>query len=103
MGTMDRRGVTKNINGTYGGYRLYTRVVISWSPVSDDLLFDTIEDHQNQCSKTTIHNWLAVNETTFIQSAQNVTKRALQGVRSIKSYFQTRRKAGSVRSKQPRP
>jgi hypothetical protein len=56
-------------------------------PSVRDLLFDTIEEHRQTSSNTAIHNWLAVHETTIIQSAKNVMKRALQGVRSIKTYF----------------
>lgn len=56
-------------------------------PSVRELLFETVEDQQNHCSKAAIHNWLAIHESTFIQSAKNVAKRALYGVRSIQSYF----------------
>jgi len=60
-------------------------------PSVQDLLFNNIDEHTATCSATAIHNWLAVNETTFIQSVKNATKRAIQGVKSIKSYFIPRR------------
>lgn len=56
-------------------------------PSVQDLLFDTIDEHRQQRSHSTIHNWLSIHETTFIQSVKNVSKRAIQGVRSIKSFF----------------
>jgi hypothetical protein len=57
-------------------------------PSVQDLLFDTIEEHQQSRSHSTIHNWLSIHETTFIQSVKQASKKAIQGVRSIKSYFQ---------------
>ena len=62
-------------------------------PSVQDLLFDTIEEHQQQRSPTTIHNWLSIHETTFIQSMKQTSKRAIQGVRSIRSYFPVRQPA----------
>ena len=56
-------------------------------PSVRELLFETIEEHQIHCSKPAINNWLAIHESTFIQSVKNVAKRALHGVRSIQSYF----------------
>ena len=56
-------------------------------PSVQDLLFDTIEEHHQQRSSTTIHNWLSIHETTFIQSVKQASKRAIQGVRSLKTYF----------------
>jgi hypothetical protein len=59
-------------------------------PSAQELLFDTIDDHQQQRSWKTIHNWLSIHETTFIQSVKQASKRAIQGVRSIKTYFPVR-------------
>ena len=60
-------------------------------PSVQELLFPTIEEHQHSRGATAIHNWLSIHETTFIQSVKNVSKRAIQGVRSIKTYFAARK------------
>ena len=63
-------------------------------PSVQDLLFDTVEEHQQQRSPTTtIHNWLSIHETTFIHSMKQASKQAIQGVRSIRSYFSVRQPA----------
>ena len=59
-------------------------------PSVQDLLFPSVEEHLQQRSPNTIHNWLSIHDTTFIQSIKNVSKRAIQGVRSIKTYFTVR-------------
>jgi hypothetical protein len=56
-------------------------------PSMQELLFTSIEEHQQQRGSTAIHNWLSIHETTFIQSVKQATKRAIQGVRSLKTYF----------------
>ena len=56
-------------------------------PSVQDLLFPTVEDHQQQRNTSAIHNWLAIHEITFINSVKQASKRALRGVRSIKTYF----------------
>ena len=58
-------------------------------PSIQDLLFSTVEEHQRMCGPQAIRNWLAINETVFMQSIKNVTRRAIQGVRSIRTYFNT--------------
>ena len=65
-------------------------------PSVQDLLFDTIEEHQQHRSHNTIHNWLSIHETTFIQSVKQVSKQAIQGVQSIKSYFPVRRQTSEL-------
>ena len=59
-------------------------------PSVEEILFSTIDEHQRLRGPTAIHNWLSIHETTFIQSVKNVSKRAIQGVRSIKTYFAPR-------------
>ena len=56
-------------------------------PSIQDLLFSTVEEHQRKCSPQAIQNWLSINEAVFMQSIKNVTRRAIQGVRSIRTYF----------------
>lgn len=56
-------------------------------PSIQDLLYDTPEDHQLQQLHIT-RNWLAQHSVLFKESVQRVKKRAIQGVRSIRSYFQ---------------
>ena len=60
-------------------------------PSAQELLFPSVEEHQQQRGPTAIHNWLSIHETTFIQSVKQATKRAIQGVRSLKTYFPLRR------------
>jgi hypothetical protein len=56
-------------------------------PRVQDLLFPTVEDHQQQRNTSAIHNWLAIHETTFINSVKQASKRVLRSARSIKTYF----------------
>jgi hypothetical protein len=65
-------------------------------PSVQDLLFPTLEEHQQARGPTAIHNWLSIHETTFIQSVKNGSRRAIQGVRSIKTYFAARLPASST-------
>jgi hypothetical protein len=62
--------------------------------VRDELLYENIEDHL-QNSRHTLNNWLAVHEATISQSIKVATKRAIQGIHSIRSYFATGRPPGS--------
>jgi hypothetical protein len=55
-------------------------------PSVQDLLFDDIQDHEKLPSYA-IQNWLAVHESVFVHSVKQVTRRAVQGVRNIRSYF----------------
>jgi hypothetical protein len=56
-------------------------------PSVQDLLFPTIDEHQRIYGPQAIRNWLSINEPVFIQSIKNVKKRAIQGVRSMRAYF----------------
>jgi hypothetical protein len=51
-----------------------------------ELLYDTVKEHM-QHSQRTIHNWLAVHEETIAQSIKHAARRAIQGMRSIRSFF----------------
>ena len=51
------------------------------------LLHASPEDHA-QHSVTTVRNWIATNRSVFQQSVRRVKAKALQGVRSIRTYFQ---------------
>jgi alpha-ketoglutarate-dependent taurine dioxygenase len=67
----------------------------NYEPSVQELLYESPEEHQQECSSTSIHNWLAVHEATFIQSVKKVRTRAIQGVRSLLSYFPTGRPPGA--------
>ena len=56
-------------------------------PSVQELLFDTLEEHQRTRGPQAIRNWLSITEPVVMQSLKNVAKRALQGVRSIRTYF----------------
>jgi len=62
-----------------------------YEPSIQELLYDRMEEHTTHHSVTSIGNWLAVHETTFLQSMKTVQTRAIQGMRSIRSYFATGR------------
>jgi hypothetical protein len=64
--------------------------------VRDKLLYPTMEEHV-QHSRHTLHNWLAIHEATIAQSIKQATKRAIHGVRSIKSYLIPGRPPDAVR------
>jgi hypothetical protein len=55
-------------------------------PSVQELLFDDIQDHE-KLPAYAIQNWLAVHESVFVHSVKQVTRRAIQGVRNIRSYF----------------
>jgi exonuclease III len=59
----------------------------NYEPRVQDMLFETVEEH-SQHSYRDVHNWLAVNRKIFQQSATEVQRRAIRGVRSIRMYFQ---------------
>ena len=61
--------------------------------VREELLYRNVEDHLER-SKSTLHNWLATHEATITQSIKNAKSRAIQGLRSIRSYFATGRPPG---------
>jgi hypothetical protein len=65
-------------------------------PSVQDLLYTNVEEHLDQNSYANISKWMAVHETTFITSMKNVRKRAIQGVKSIRSYFAVGRPPGEV-------
>jgi hypothetical protein len=56
-------------------------------PSVQELLFEHLQDHE-ALPPHSIRNWLAVHEPIFLQSIKQVSSRAIQGVRNIKSYFQ---------------
>ena len=56
-------------------------------PSVQELLYDSPEDHQLRSLHTT-RNWLAQHTAVFKESIKRVRTRAIQGVRSIRSYFQ---------------
>jgi hypothetical protein len=55
-------------------------------PSVQNLLFDDINDHEKM-PPYALQNWLSVHEAVILQSIKSVSRRAIQGVRSIKSYF----------------
>jgi hypothetical protein len=69
-------------------------------PSIQDLLFATAEDHQRECSPLAIRNWLSINETIILQSIKNAKTRAIQGVRSIKTYFRAANKTAKPMTRQ---
>ena len=56
-------------------------------PRVQDLLFDTVEEHE-QLPAHLIHNWIAIHATLVQQSIKQASARAIQGVLSIRNYFQ---------------
>jgi hypothetical protein len=58
-------------------------------PSIRDLLYNTVEEHM-QHSQRTVQNWLAVHEETIAQSIKHAATRAIQGMRSIRSFFRDR-------------
>ena len=92
MDTIGRHAKSNENTTTSCGYRrpLYDQRQNMEPRVSDELLYENIEEHIQQ-SRHTLQNWLAVHESTIIQSIKQATKQAIQGVRSIKSYFSSGR------------
>ena len=58
-------------------------------PSAQSLLHSSPTDHQDQQLATT-RNWLAQNTALFTESIRRVRQKAIQGVRSIRTYFQSR-------------
>lgn len=58
-------------------------------PSVQELLHPEPDDHQAQQLGTT-RNWLAQNAAVFTESIRRVKRKAIQGVRSIRTYFQPR-------------
>jgi hypothetical protein len=56
-------------------------------PADQDHLFDDVDTHLTQ-STTTLRNWLNVYQDLFTDSIAKAKRRALLGVRSIRTYFQ---------------
>ena len=69
-------------------------------PRVQELLFDEISEHETM-SALSIKNWLAVHKTIFIASIKQAPRRAIQGVRSIKSYFRTSTTSNPPLSREP--
>ena len=61
--------------------------------VQEELLYSTIEKHLEH-SHGAIQNWIAVHKRTITSSIKRAATRAIQGMRSIKSYFATARPPG---------
>ena len=61
--------------------------------VRDELLYTTMEEHLEK-SRHTLHNWLAVHEATITQSIKQAAKRAITGIRSIRTYFTSQNTPG---------
>jgi hypothetical protein len=57
-------------------------------PSAQTLLLDTPEAHSQYPMHVT-KNWLLMHTATFSESVKRVKSKALQGVRSIRSYFST--------------
>ena len=55
-------------------------------PSAQELLFPDIRTHLEQ-PPWVIQNWITINGPVFIASMRNVKSRAIQNVRSIRSYF----------------
>ena len=57
-------------------------------PSIQELLFDNIQEHE-AFPTNAIRNWIAVHEDVFLNSVKTASRRAIQGVRNIKTYFQS--------------
>lgn len=75
-----RREVTRQLNQIYQQHHLME------PPSVQELLHNSPEEHQDQQLHTT-RNWLAQHTTLFKESVRRVKKKAIQGVRSIRSFF----------------
>ena len=75
-----RREATRQLERIYRDRNLM-------EPQVQALLHDSPDDHA-QHSVTTVRNWIATNRNLFKQSVRRVKTKALQGVRSIRTYFQ---------------
>ena len=58
-------------------------------PRVQDLFFDTVDEHE-QLPPHSIHNWIAIHAALVQQSIKQASDRAIQGVLSIRQYFQPR-------------
>jgi hypothetical protein len=67
-----------------------------------DLLYDTVEEHMQHSSRT-IQNWLAVHEDTIAHSIKHAAKRAIQGMRSIRSFFRGQDTQSTAHCQQMQP
>jgi len=59
-------------------------------PNDRDVLFDNVDEHLEKSSTTALLNWYSTYQPMFAHSIREAKKRAIQGVRSIRSYFQPR-------------
>jgi hypothetical protein len=58
-------------------------------PRVQDLFFDTVDEHE-QLPPHSIHNWIAIHAALVKHSIKQASDRAIQGVLSIRQYFQPR-------------
>ena len=58
-------------------------------PRVQDLFFDMVDQHE-QLPPHSIHNWIAIHASLVQQSIKQASDRAIQGVLSIRQYFQPR-------------
>ena len=63
--------------------------------VRDELLYSRVEEHLEH-SHSSIRKWIEVYESTINLSIKRAATRAIQGMRSIKSYFATGRPPGNA-------
>ena len=56
-------------------------------PTVEQLLFREVQDHTKRHQHSTTRNWLHTNEPIFRESLRRAKRRAIAGVRSIRSYF----------------
>ncbi len=75
----ERREVTRQLAAIYSQRRLM-------EPSFQDLLFPDIQQHLEQPTWV-IRNWLTIRAPGFATSIRAATARAIQNVRSIRSYF----------------
>jgi hypothetical protein len=77
-----RREASRQLGEIYRNRNLYETHV-------QKLLHGDISDHEHHDFRVT-RNWISVNAPIFRESLQRVKKRALSGMRSIRSYFGSR-------------
>ena len=69
---------------------IYDRKMQMEPQIRELLVYNTVDEHM-QHSQRTVQNWLAVHEEeTITQSIKHAAKRAIQGMRSIRSFFRSR-------------
>jgi hypothetical protein len=56
-------------------------------PSMQGLLYPDVETHMEQSSMGAIKSWMQIRGPGFAESIKQVRKKAIQNVRSIRSYF----------------